>query len=110
VCERLSENDEVDASEIEVQVKERKVTLSGSVQNRRMKHIAEDLAEAVYGVDDVDNRISVTKPFLKDIADRITGNEGEQHFANSGTKNSSASGGASAGSSGTGAQSANGRA
>ncbi len=104
VCERLSDNDDVDASEIEVQVKDRKVTLSGSVQNRRMKHIAEDLAEAVSGVDDVDNRISVSKPFLKDIADRISGNEGEQHYANTGTKNGPAAASSSA------FQGANGRA
>lgn len=96
VCERLSENDEVDASEIEVLVSDRKVTLTGSVQNRRMKHIAEDLAEAVSGVDDVDNRITVTKPLLKDMADRLTGTDDGQHYANTGTKNgptaSSASG------------------
>jgi len=104
VCERLSENDDVDASDIEVQVADRKVTLSGSVENRRMKHIAEDIAEAVSGVDDVDNRITVRKPFLKDIADRVTGNEGEQHHANSGTKNSPASGISS-----TSSMSANGR-
>jgi len=87
VCERLSQNDEVDASEIEVEVKDRRVTLTGSVENRRMKHLAEDIAEAVSGVDDVDNRVSVRKTFLRDIADRVTGNEGEQHHANSGTKN-----------------------
>jgi len=115
VCERLSDNDEVDASEIEVQVRERKVLLTGTVQNRRMKHIAEDLAEAVYGVEDVENRITVTKPFLKDIADRITGNEGEQHFANTGTKNGpsslSSSGSASSGTStSSGVQGTNGRA
>lgn len=100
----MSENDDVDASDIEVQVADRKVTLSGSVENRRMKHIAEDIAEAVSGVDDVDNRITVRKPFLKDIADRVTGNEGEQHHANSGTKNSPASGISS-----TSSMSANGR-
>lgn len=104
VCERLSENDEVDASEIEVLVSNRKVTLTGSVQNRRMKHIAEDLAEAVSGVDDVDNRITVSKPLLKDMADRLTGNDHaqQQHYANTGTKNGPAS-------SANGLQGANGR-
>lgn len=104
ICERLSDHDEVDASEIEVQVKDRRVTLTGSVQNRRMKHLAEDIAEEVTGVDDVDNRVAVTKPFFKDIADRLTGSEGEQHYAHSGTKNGS---GISSTSSST--QSANGR-
>jgi len=109
VCERLSENDEVDASDIEVQVKDRKVTLSGSVENRRMKHIAEDLAEAVSGVDDVDNRVTVRKTLFKDIADRVAGNESEQHYANSGTKNAPASGVSSTGASTTGLQGTSGR-
>jgi hypothetical protein len=102
VCERLSENDEVDASDIEVQVNDRKVTLTGTVETRRMKHIAEDLAEAVSGVDDVDNRVTVRKPFFKDIADRVTGNDSDQHYANSGTKNSPAAASSSTGTGTTG--------
>jgi len=91
VCEHLSENDEVDASDIEVLVKDRKVTLSGTVENRRMKHLAEDIAEMVSGVQDVDNRVTVRKPLLKDMADRIMGKEPEGHFANTGTKDTSPS-------------------
>jgi hypothetical protein len=86
VCERLSDNDEVDASDIEVTVREREVTLEGSVETRRMKHIAEDLADSVSGVDDVHNRLTVRKAFLKDVADRVFGNEHEEHHAHSGTK------------------------
>jgi hypothetical protein len=89
VCEHLSENDEVDASDIEVMVKDRKVTLTGTVENRRMKHLAEDIAEMVSGVQDVDNRVTVRKPLLKDMADRIMGKEPEGHFANTGTKDTS---------------------
>jgi len=55
-----------------------------------MKHIAEDIAEAVSGVDDVENQVSVRKAFLRDIADRVSGNDGEQHYSNSGTKNNPA--------------------
>jgi len=95
VCERLSEDDQVDASDIEVRVTDRKVTLSGSVENRRMKHVAEDIAEAVSGVEDVDNQVTVRKPFLKDIADRISGNDADQHHANSGTKTTSPASGTS---------------
>jgi len=87
VCERLSDNDEVDASDIEVTVREREVTLEGSVETRRMKHIAEDLADSVSGVDDVHNRLTVRKAFLKDVADRVFGNEPEEHHAHGGTKN-----------------------
>jgi osmotically-inducible protein OsmY len=87
VCQRLSDNDEVDASEIEVFVRDREVTLEGSVETRRMKHLSEDLADSVSGVEDVHNRLTVRKAFLKDVADRVLGKESEEHHAHSGTKN-----------------------
>ncbi len=40
-------------------VKDAKVTLEGSVPDRRMKHAIEDLADQCPGVQDVDNRIRV---------------------------------------------------
>ena len=61
LCERLTEDDEIDARGIEVQVSEGVVTLSGSVAERAMKHRAEDLAEHCTGVRDVENRIRVTR-------------------------------------------------
>ncbi len=93
VCEQLSENDEVDASDVEVTVSNREVTLTGTIETRRMKHIAEDIADAVSGVNDVHNNITVRKAFLKEVADRITGDDDDksQHHAHGGTKNSSTS-------------------
>ena len=35
------------------------VTLEGRVPNERLKHQAGEIAEGVYGVDEVDNRIAV---------------------------------------------------
>jgi hypothetical protein len=61
LCERLTEDDHVDASAIEVQVSEGVVTLTGTVGDRRMKHRAEDLAERCGGVRDVENRIRVVR-------------------------------------------------
>ena len=90
VCERLSDSDEVDATDIEVTVREREVTLEGTVETRRMKHLAEDIADSVSGVEDVHNRITVRKAFLKDVADRVLGNDGAEHYAHSGTKTTSA--------------------
>jgi hypothetical protein len=58
--ERLTDDDAVDAGDIEVQVKDGVVTLTGTVTNRWMKHRAEDMAEACAGVRDVENRIRVT--------------------------------------------------
>jgi hypothetical protein len=55
-----------------------------------MKHLSEDLADSVSGVDDVHNRLTVRKAFLKDVADRVLGTETEEHHAHSGTKTTAA--------------------
>lgn len=60
VCERLTDDSRVDASEIEVNVKDCEVTLSGSVRTREEKRRAEDLTENVSGVKDVHNTLRVT--------------------------------------------------
>lgn len=57
--ERLTEDDLIDASDIEVRCSEGKIVLEGEVSVRWMKHRAEDIAEACSGVKDVDNRIRV---------------------------------------------------
>ena len=55
----MTDHDELDATEILVMVEGGVVTLTGEVPERRMKHLAEDLADAVRGVKDIDNRIRV---------------------------------------------------
>ncbi len=52
---------QVDATDIETDVKNGVVTLKGTVPNRRMKRLAEDLAFSVPGVDDVQNQLQVQK-------------------------------------------------
>lgn len=59
VCERLTLDREVDATDIEVDVRESIVMLSGRVTARKMKHRAEDCAIDVNGVTDVKNDIRV---------------------------------------------------
>ena len=59
VCEALYRDNSVDASEIEVSVKDAEVILSGTVSGRRMKRLAEDCADSVSGVSDVRNEIRV---------------------------------------------------
>ncbi|MCQ4165591.1 BON domain-containing protein [Tahibacter harae] len=59
VSECLAEDPYVDASNIDVVVREGVVTLSGSIAQRRLKHRAEDLAGACRGVREVDNRLRV---------------------------------------------------
>ena len=55
VCDTLSLSAEVDASEIEVNVKEGIVFLRGSVPDRRMKKMAELEIENISGIKDVQN-------------------------------------------------------
>ena len=59
ISDRLTEHDELDASEIEVAVKDGEATLTGTVDSRRSKRLAEDLAERASGVRDVMNHIKV---------------------------------------------------
>lgn len=57
--ERLTEADDLDASDITVEVSNGVATLGGVVEQRWMKHRAEDLAEGCTGVRDVRNQIRV---------------------------------------------------
>jgi osmotically-inducible protein OsmY len=61
VCERLTRHADVDASDIEVEVKESEVVLRGIVEDRRTKRIAEDLAESTSGVSDVRNELRIRR-------------------------------------------------
>jgi hypothetical protein len=59
VNERLEEHGDLDASDISVAVSGGEVTLEGTVEDRQSKRLAEDLAHAVSGVRDVQNRLGV---------------------------------------------------
>jgi hypothetical protein len=59
VCDCLTDDPMLDAGEIEVQVKNGEVTLSGTVTDRLAKRHAEDMIERVSGVKDVQNNIRV---------------------------------------------------
>jgi hypothetical protein len=61
VSEALTDDPNVDASELTVEVKDGEVTLRGRVANRWMKWCAEDVAEAVRGVHGVHNQLRVTR-------------------------------------------------
>jgi len=56
----LTDDDMLDASNIEVTVKNGEVSLSGTVNNREAKRRAEDLVESISGVNNVENRIKVS--------------------------------------------------
>jgi osmotically-inducible protein OsmY len=61
VCERLTRHGDVDASDIEVEVKDSEVVLRGTVEDRRTKRIAEDLAESTSGVSEVRNELRIRR-------------------------------------------------
>lgn len=61
VCECLTYHPNVDASEIDVLVKDGEVTLTGSVVDRGSKRLAEDITEDVRGVRDVHNQLRVVR-------------------------------------------------
>ena len=62
VNDRLSDDPFVDASDVDVSVSNGEVTLTGTVDHRSTKRRAEDIAEAVSGVKNVENRLRVSQP------------------------------------------------
>jgi osmotically-inducible protein OsmY len=59
INDRLSDDPFVDASEVDVSVQNGEVTLTGTVRSRSDKRRAEDLADAVSGVRNVEVRLRV---------------------------------------------------
>lgn len=59
INDRLTWDDRIDASDIEVTVTAGTVVLDGSVDARRDKRIAEDIADSVSGVWDVHNHLQI---------------------------------------------------
>jgi osmotically-inducible protein OsmY len=60
-CDRLTDAPFLDASDIEVTVRNGEVTLSGTVANREQKRRSEDLIEHVTGVREVHNTLRVNR-------------------------------------------------
>ena len=86
VCDRLSWDDEVDATDITVRVQNGEVTLEGSVETRHMKRLAADIAEGVAGVVDVYNTVRVKRGMLSELKEKLSGESQETHHANTGTR------------------------
>jgi hypothetical protein len=61
VSERLMSAYDIDSSEVTISVQDGKVTLEGTVPDRRMKHAIEDIADGCAGVQDIDNRVRVSR-------------------------------------------------
>jgi osmotically-inducible protein OsmY len=61
INEILTRHGDIDATDIEVRVQQGEVTLTGTVDDRWAKRLAEDIAEDVVGVTDVQNQIRVRR-------------------------------------------------
>jgi osmotically-inducible protein OsmY len=56
----------IDASDIKVRVDNHEVILTGTVEDRNAKSRAEDIADSIPGVENVENRIRITKVHVAD--------------------------------------------
>jgi osmotically-inducible protein OsmY len=92
VNDRLTDDYYLDASDVEVMVQNTEVTLTGTVRSRNDKRRAEDLAESVSGVTNVENRLRVKQ------GDYVTGGTSSitDTAASPGTTTSSAAAGGGA--------------
>ena len=61
VWELLTTNADLDASEVEIHVEAGEVTLTGVVDSRDAKWLAEDLVTSVLGIREVNNRLKVAR-------------------------------------------------
>jgi hypothetical protein len=61
ICERFTHDPRLDPTDIEIQVADGEVTLTGYVSSREQKRHAEELAERVTGVGDVINLLRVNR-------------------------------------------------
>jgi osmotically-inducible protein OsmY len=60
ICERLTEDPEIDPGDVSITVASSRVTLEGSVDSRRTKNAIEDIVEQ-FDVSDVQNNLRVSR-------------------------------------------------
>jgi osmotically-inducible protein OsmY len=95
ISERLTDDPMIDASDINIEVREGKVTLTGQVDQRWMKHDIEDLVDRCSGVKDIDNRLTVS-PTSRGVGGMSGAGTGSGQSSTSGSNFSSSGGGSSA--------------
>jgi osmotically-inducible protein OsmY len=82
ISEHLTHHGEIDASEIEIQVQNGEVTLTGTVDHRQAKRLAEDVAERVSGVRDVHNHIRVSSSQSQSLTSSTSQSSSSQSHSN----------------------------
>lgn len=78
VCERIARFD-VNADNVEVKVKDGEVTLMGSVEDRQDKRLIEDVAEDVFGVQQVHNQIRLQRSTATTMGTTTGGRTDKMH-------------------------------
>jgi len=88
INDRLTADDSLDASDIEVQVRQGEVTLSGTVPERWSKRHAEDIADEVSGVREVMNQLRLASDHGGSTSGQTTkaGTSGQKSTATSGDR------------------------
>lgn len=106
ICERLMTRWDIDSSEVSVEVASGKVTLEGTVPDRRMRHEIEDLIDSCHGVQDIENHVRVQSSYGSTSSGSASESHGSQYSqsnqgsvgsqqSESGTSSSMSSGGQS---------------
>lgn len=108
VNDRLTEDPHIDASEIEVRVENREVTLTGTVNSRFEKRHAEDIAESVSGVIHVQNNLRIQQAADAGIGGTMMSGAGAAGAGTVGTPGATGSGAAPSGGRRTGGSSGSG--
>lgn len=75
VHEELTQHPEVDASEVEVQIKDGIVTLSGTIATRHMKETAADCLSNIAGIKEIHNELRIDTTTLTKSQTSQTGAE-----------------------------------
>lgn len=107
INEELTRHPDLDATDVEVRVDAGTVSLSGMVDSRHAKRLAEDICESVSGVQDVENQLRVRRGAGEQQSSRSDREVNrttarETGARRSGATGSSASGGGSSGTSARG--------
>ena len=76
VCEALKNHVEINASEIEVLIKQGKICLNGTVEDRQQRRLVEELLEKIPGIGEVENHLRTeTYVARTEEADRLVTGE-----------------------------------
>lgn len=89
VSDALERNPQIDASEIELDVKDGVVTLRGHIEDRRTKRLTEDVVAGIYGVKDVRNDLTVDQSIFTQARNALFGEPVEPQSASRTNANTS---------------------